>query len=271
MEDDIEKIRESAIVEIKEKVNKNPKYLHPMNKERQEDMKRFMFANGNDFTHWMQQVGIMKNPSDIHSDEYRKTIENAGCKTFKEYDDKLAQREGFENGAERDRDHNREYKHRIGKHLPREFNEECTAWFGEFTENLMIQTFEDPIKMPYGNPGFDWKCKNGDKIDNKGRCLRYDKRPGRSSSWIFQIEYNNIADWFILSAWDDRDSLTPLHVWAFRKDDMVRGRKFWRREGFGVTNTPEALKELEKWEVTDRLDKLKELCNTSSGKEIKTE
>lgn len=43
----------------------------------------------------------------------------------------------------------------------------------------MIQTFEGTIKMPYGNPGFDWKCKRGDKIDNKGVCLLYirDKYP----------------------------------------------------------------------------------------------
>ena len=64
-----------------------------------------------------------------------------------------------------------------------------------------------------------------------------------------------------MSAWDNRDSLKPLYVWAFHKDDIVRGRKFWRRDTFSITNTPEKLKELEKWEVTDRLDKLKELCN----------
>ena len=33
--------------------------------------------------------------------------------------------------------------------------------------------------------------------------------------------YLHLADWFILSAWDNRDSLTPLHVWAFHKDDIV--------------------------------------------------
>lgn len=37
--------------------------------------------------------------------------------------------------------------------------------------------------------------------------------------------------------------------------------EFWRRKTFTLTNTPECLKEFEKYEITDRLDKLKELCN----------
>jgi len=123
----------------------------------------------------------------------------------------------------------------------------------------MIQTFEDPIKMPYGNPGFDWLCKNGAKIDNKGSCLCYIEVG--SPRWEFGIYYNNIADWFVLSAWDSRDSLNPLHVWIFNKNDIVRGRKFWEREGFSIANTLKGLKEFKKSEVTDRLNKLKELYN----------
>ncbi len=124
-----------------------------------------------------------------------------------------------------------------------------------------METFEDPIKMPNGNQGFDWICKKGEKMDHKGSCLTYfeDVTP----IWVYGIGYNNIADWFILSAWDNRESLNPLHIWIFHKNDIVRGRKFWRRDSFSITNTPEKLKEFEKYEVTDRLDKLKELCNES--------
>lgn len=85
----------------------------------------------------------------------------------------------------------------------------------------------------------------------------------------FHIEYNNIADWFILSAWDDIDSLVPIHVWLFHKNDMVlQGRgscaskvKFWKRKSITIINTPKGIKRFEEWEVTNRLDKLKELCN----------
>jgi len=260
---EIEKIRKDAIEEIKEKVRKNPNFLSPVNKERLECQEKLKFANGNDFTHWMQQNGIMNNPVDIERKRRKKVIENAGCKTEKEYQDKCARDAGFKDKAER----YREWMHDTGRTLPKEFNEDCPIHFGEFTENLMIQTFEDPIKMPPNNPGFDWKCRNGDKVDNKGRCLDYDNR-SNWSGWIFSIRYNDVADIFILSAWDNRDSLNPLHVWIFHKNDIIRKGngayapkvEFWKRDGFTITNTPEGLKEFEKHEATNRLDKLKELC-----------
>lgn len=252
MEDNIEKIRKDAVKEIKEKAKKNPGYLHPCNKERLEDMKRLGFVVGNDFTCWMQQNGIMKNPTDVERKKRERSVENAGCKTWPEYKDKKAQEAGFKDQKEQ----LKEWRHKTGRNLPAEDNPDCPSHFGDFTENLMIQTFEGAIKMPPNNPGFDWMCKKGQKIDHKGACLRYWHKSPR---WQFNIRHNSVADWFILSAWDDRDSLSPLHVWAFHKNDMVRGRKFWRRTAFTITNTQKGLKELEKWEVTGRLDKLKEL------------
>lgn len=214
-------------------------------KRNQKWLKELENKYGKEFVEWAIQ----------NKDKIPKYWLSAGCKTSTEYLDKCSKNAGFKDYAER----TKEWTHRTGRNLPKEFNEDCSSHFGEFTENLMIQTFEDPIRMPYGNPGFDWKCKNGEKIDNKGACLIYTK--GRSPRWILPIEHNNIADWFILSMWDNRDSLNPLHVLAFHKNDIVRGRKFCEFENFSITNTLEKLKELEKHEVTDRLDKLKELCN----------
>lgn len=73
-EDSIGDIRRKAISEIKEKVKKNPRYLYPCNKERQEDMKRFKFANGNAFTHWMRQNRIMESPINIDRRVLKKMI-----------------------------------------------------------------------------------------------------------------------------------------------------------------------------------------------------
>ena len=261
MEESIEKIRRDAIAGIKEKVKKDQKYIHPCNKERQEDMKRLKFVNGNDFTNWMQQNGIMKNPAKVWDKYARdKYYQDKGFKNRQDGENQDAQKLGFKNRAERYRDYNREWAHNTGKNLPKEENPYCPSHFGDFTEDLMIKTFEDPIRMPYGNPGYDWTCKRGDKIDSKGRCLIYSK-VSNWSGWEFYIDHNNIADWFILSCWDDRDSLNPLHVFAFHKNDIVRGRKFCEFVTFSITNTPKKLKELEKFEVTNRLDKLKELCN----------
>ena len=44
-----DEIRRKAIKYIKEKVNKNPGYLHPCNRERLEDMKRLGFICGKNF------------------------------------------------------------------------------------------------------------------------------------------------------------------------------------------------------------------------------
>jgi hypothetical protein len=40
-----------------------------------------------------------------------------------------------------------------------------------------MRTFEEPEEMPTNNPGFDWRCKRGDKIEHKGSCLLH--APGK--------------------------------------------------------------------------------------------
>lgn len=202
---------------------------------------------GKDFTDWARR----------NENKVPKCWIDAGCRTSKEYIDRCARNVGFKDSAEK----LKEWRHETGRQLPKEFNEDCSSWFGEFiSQNYVMRTFEDPVEMPPSNPGFDWICKRGEKIDHKGACL---SRSNKSSwrGWNFPINWNNITDYFILSAWDNRDSLNPLHVWVFHKNDIVRGRKFCKFGGFSVTNSPKRLKEIEKFEVTDRLDKLKELCN----------
>jgi hypothetical protein len=80
--------------------------------------------------------------------------------------------------------------------------------------------------------------------------------------WYYSISnrngYNN-TDYFILSAWDDRDNLNLLHVWIFHKNDIIRGRIFWKRKGFVITNTPKKLMEFQDYELTDDLVMLKKL------------
>lgn len=54
-----------------------------------------------------------------------------------------------------------------------------------------------------------------------------------------------------------------MYMWLIHKDDIIRGRKLWRRDSFSITNKPEYLTELKKYEITDKLEKLKEYCHDS--------
>lgn len=182
---------------------------------------------------------------------------NAGCKTSTEYNNKNARDIGFKDWAER----LREWRHDAGiSGVAIEANEDCSSWFGEFTEKLMIHRYPGAIKMPPQNPGFDylWRDEDGKevKIDNKGRCLQYIDGNG-SPRFIFLIIHNNVADRFILSGWNNRKSLTPLVAFEFKKNDLVRYGKgarapkveFWKRQGIVITYNPEGLKQFEDHQI----------------------
>lgn len=183
---------------------------------------------------------------------------NAGCKNNIEYLDRNARNRGFDNNAE----YVKILSHDKGIHVPMSENEECSTYFGIWiAENYIIKTFEDADKAPYGTIGYDWICNKGKKIECKARCL------DSNNAWDYPIgnrrnyNYNMVADYFIISAWDNRESLNPFHVWVFHRDDIVRGEPFWMRMSISISNSEKVLKKFKKFEVTNRLDKLKELCN----------
>lgn len=245
MEENIDKIRKEAIAEIKEKVRKNPKLLNPTNKERLEYQEKLKFINGSDFIYWIQLVGIMKNP---------RYIDN-------KYNDELAKRRGLKDHKEYQRKRAMKWRHDTGQSSPISDNEPCSRYFGEFiAENYVMKTFENPIPAPRNNRWYDWTCKIGQKIQHKARCLSHFK--GKSSHWNFiHIDFNHIADYFILSGWKDRESLEPMYVWIFHRDEIIMGMLFWARDRLTITNHPYSLEKYEQYDVTDRLEKLKEICN----------
>jgi len=211
---------------------------------------------GREFILWAKENGILKKDIEIYHKDLKIKLNNAGCNTEKEYDNKCAQKLGYKNYAERIK----ESRWNKGISSPASENEDCNTYFGIYiAENYVMKTFEDPIKAPPNNPGFDWLCKNGKKIEHKAACLIFDKYG--NSKFHFPIEYNNIADYFILSGWNNREDLEPMYIWMYYKDDIVRGRKFWRRDSFPITNKPKYLEKLKEYEIKDKLDKLKELCN----------
>ncbi len=78
-------------------------------------------------------------------------------------------------------------------------------------ERVLANYFDHVERMPYGNPGYDFICGRGFKIDAKSSCLRYQR--GRSPRWQFNINRNKVADHFLCLGFDNRDQLNPKKIW----------------------------------------------------------
>lgn len=95
---------------------------------------------------------------------------------------------------------------------PMSENKECSLYFGVcVAERVLSHVFNDIEQMPNCNPGFDFICNRGKKIDVKSSCTRY--APDRAPYWQFHINRNVIADYFLCLAFDNRNDLNPIYVW----------------------------------------------------------
>lgn len=199
------------------------------------------------FIRWSIEKGIFKRNTKIE----------------REYRNKLAREKGYSDDTERRRhDFNKQIEREGYDNfaLPMSENKNCAPYFGiEIAEKYVFSLFDDAERMPPNNPGYDWICKKGEKIQSIARCLCKSKD---SLVFVFAIKYNNLTDYFILTGWDNRDSLNPLRVWLIHKDEIIRGRKLWERDSLSIINRPEYLAEFKKYEITDKLEKLKDLCKT---------
>lgn len=91
-------------------------------------------------------------------------------------------------------------------------NRKCSSFLGvHVAERVLHNVFKDVTSMPYGHPGYDFICDRGMKIDVKSSTTRIHKT--RADMWVFNIRRNTIADYFTCIAFDNRDDLTPLHMW----------------------------------------------------------
>ena len=271
-----DEIRKNAIEEIKEKVRKNPKFLHPVNKERLEYQEKLKFANGNDFTNWMQQVGIVKNPTDVERDKLNNFLKRKKYKNRKEQLDMLAKDRGLENDAE----YQRIMSWNSGRRSPYFENENCTMYLGisigeELFKEFLLTYFERVIGFHPHNRGFDFICKDPRQefidrhphlrlernkeymIQLKLLCLQ--SNDDGWNGWNFHVDHNRIPDFYILSAWDNREYLNPIHIWMFHKNDIIRKKEFWQRISLCITNKQIYLEEYKKYELVCELERLKEL------------
>ena len=100
-------------------------------------------------------------------------------------------------------------------HLPMSENKDCSQYLGiTVNERLIRHHFKNIKVMPVGYPGYDFICNKNMKIDAKSSCLN------ASGRWIFAINRNTEADYFLCVAYDDREHLNILHVWMIPGKDV---------------------------------------------------
>lgn len=89
-------------------------------------------------------------------------------------------------------------------------NKYCDQYLGiHIAERILSHIYPNVERMPINNPGYDFICGKGFKVDVKSGCLREDQ----NNRWLFHINKNIIADYFMCLAFDNREDLNPLHIW----------------------------------------------------------
>lgn len=146
-----------------------------------------------------------------------------------------------------------EWYHRNGVHRPMSEAKDCSQYLGIHVAERALSKFFDHIeRMPYGNPGYDFICGKGFKIDVKSSCRH--KQLGKSDKWIYVINKNQIADYFLCIGFDNRASLNPEHVWLIPSDRINM------RIGIGISDNPKVYK---KWSIYEKpLDRVLSCCAT---------
>jgi len=135
-----------------------------------------------------------------------------------------------------------------------ESNKECSQYLGIIVgERMLLRVFKNVEVMPFGNQGYDFICNSGYKIDVKSAT-----KMKNHNGWMFNINRNQIADYFLCLAFDDRENLNPKHIW------LIPGEKVNHLIGLAIS-----ISTMDKWsqyELTNKLNDVIECCNILKNK-----
>ena len=128
-------------------------------------------------------------------------------------------------------------------------NRTCTLYLGVIVaERVLAEVFKNVERMPPRNPGYDFICGQGYKIDVKSACMRISR-----GSWEFCIRRNTIADYFLFLAFDNRDDLNPVHLW------LIPGAEV--NHLATATISKGTINKWRQYEMTSKLDQVISRCN----------
>jgi hypothetical protein len=145
----------------------------------------------------------------------------------------------------------RECNYRRGS-KPASENKSCAAYLGVvIAETVLAHEFPGFKRMPNNNPDYDYECPKGFKIDAKSSCRRQSDHG--NDSWRFNVNNNQVADYFLCIAFDNRKNLNPEHIWLI-PGDVVNDKM-----SISITDSP---KSLAKWSQYERpLENVLECCS----------
>ncbi len=140
--------------------------------------------------------------------------------------------------------------------LPMSENRNCASYLGvHVAERVLAGLFDHVERMPVNNPAFDFICGKGFKIDVKSSCLIGGFR--RNPRWQFDIRRNAVPDYFLCLAFDNRESLTPMHVW------LIPGKEINHLQALSFSSHPNAIVKWAKHEKS--IDRVVAGCNAIRG------
>ena len=127
-------------------------------------------------------------------------------------------------------------------------NPNCASYLGVYiSEQILFKIYKNVQRMPMNNPGYDFICGKGYKVDVKSGCLG----KNRSNKWEFKINKNKTADYFLCLAFDNRQDLNPLYVW------LIPGKDINHLNGAVISKST-----LDRWsEYEQSIDKVISCCN----------
>jgi len=141
----------------------------------------------------------------------------------------------------------------VGNNGGSKTNKKCATFLGvHVAERVLSKIFQNVIRMPYRNPGYDFLCSKGFKIDVKSAT-----KMKTQNSWHFNTNKNLIADYFLVLAFDNRQNLTPEHLWLIPAGIL--------NEKMSTSISPSSLDKWSEYELDSKLNDVIVCCTTLKG------
>lgn len=190
--------------------------------------------------------GEVKDAAEFYRDFRRVGGLQSWCKSCtREY--RIAHRDHFRNLVN-------ESHYKTGRRKPLGTNPNCASYLGVYVaERVLSHIFDHVKRMPTNNPGFDFVCGRGYKIDVKSST----RQRCHPNTWLFNINRNATADYFLCIAFDDRNHLNPEHLW------LLPAQLVGLKKGASISES--TLCKWSPYELHDKFEKVVTCCGTIRG------